>query len=180
MADYSMHETRATSRREARAIEFDVVCNAIAYWLSLIGVYFTVGYIMWMGAAEKLFAGAVKMPPVVAKPFAATWVARFPGLDVLWGVIGVVELVIALVILASIVTGEFLPSHHKSLLQVALGLSLLLFSFLSFGQTITQNFAGALGQYTYFGVTILMMALVRAMPPNRSPRWLTSDPSSMV
>lgn len=176
MSDMSMHGT-TQARRATHAVDFEATCNAIAYWMALFGVYFTLGYIMWVSAAEKLFAGPIVMPAAVAKPFASTWVARFPGLNFLWSVLGIVELLIVLVMLASIVTGEFLPSRHKSLLQVSLALSLVLFSFLSFGETLTANFAGTLSQYTYFGVTILLMMLVRSMPPNRPSRWLTGDTS---
>jgi hypothetical protein len=100
--------------------------------------------------------------------------------DVPWpqlplGVLGVLELLIVPAMYASLVSGEFLPSRQKSLLQVSLGVTLLLFAFLAFGQIITSNFTGILQQYTYFGVTILIIGLVSALPPNRPSRWLTTE-----
>jgi hypothetical protein len=175
MTDMTSQGGRVQSRRVTQAITFEAVCDMIVYWVALFGVYFTVGYIMWESAAEKLFHGAIVMPAAVAKPFQSTWLAAFPGLNFLWGVLGILELAIVLVLLASIVSGEFLPSRQKSLLQVSLGLALLLFAFLAFGETITANFAGTLSQYTYFGVTVLLIGLVSMLPPNRPTRWLTSQ-----
>jgi hypothetical protein len=175
MADMSVHHGTTHASHGTRAITLDGVANGIAYGLALFGVYFTVGYVMWTSAAEKLFAGSIVMPAALAKTFAGTWIASLVGVNFLWGVLGVVELAIVLVMLASLVRGEFLPSRSKALLQVGLSLSLVLFSFLAFGEAITANFPGILSQYTYFGITILIMGLVRMMPPNRSTHWLTHE-----
>jgi hypothetical protein len=175
MTDMSVHHGTTQATHGIRAITLEGASNSIAYGLALFAVYFTVGYVMWVSAAEKLFAGAIVMPAGLAKTFAGTWIASLVGVNFLWGALGIVELAIVLVVLASIVRGEFLPSRSKYLLQVGLSLSLVLFSFLAFGQAITANFPGVLAQYTYVGVTILIMGLVRIMPPNRSAHWLTSD-----
>src|SRR5512133_2892388 len=108
MSDMASRGTPVRMRRVSQAITFEIVFDSIAYWLSLAGVYVTVGFAWWMGAVEKLFAGPIRMPAGLAKAYAGTWVASFPGVDFLWGVIGVMELVIALVVIASIVSGEFL------------------------------------------------------------------------
>lgn len=175
MADMSVHHHTTHAGRGARTITLEGASSAIAYGLSLFGVYFIVGYLMGMGAVGKLFAGPIAMPAETAKAFAGTWIANLVGVNFLWGVLGVTELAIVLVILASVVRGEFLPSRQKSLLQVALSMALVLFSFMAFGQTLTHNFAGVLAQYTYFGVTVVLMGLVSMMPPNRSAHWLTRD-----
>jgi hypothetical protein len=175
MADMSVHHGTTQASHSARSVSLEGVSNAIAYGFSLFGVYLTVGFLMWTSAAEKLFAGPIMMPAGVAKPFAGTWIASLVGVNFLWGVLGVTEFTIVLVMLASLVRGEFLPSRSKVLLQVALSLALVLFSFMAFGQIITANFAGVLAQYTYFGVTILIMSLVRMLPPNRPSHWLTHD-----
>jgi hypothetical protein len=175
MADMTAHAGVTRTRRMEQAITFEMVCDMIVYWVALIGVYLMIGWVMIQGAIEKLFRGPIEMPAATAKSFETTWLATFPGLNFLWGVLGVLELAITLVLLASIVSGEFLPSRQKSLLQVSLVLSLLLFSFLAFGQVTTSNFAGLLGQFTYFGVAILMMGLVAMLPPNRPTRWLTTE-----
>ena len=49
---------------------------------------------------------------------------------------------------------------------------MLAFACLAFGQTATQQFAGAPSLYKYFGATAVILLLVRLMPPNRPDRWL--------
>jgi len=178
MADMPMQHGTTRAGHAAHAFTLESVCSAAAYWLAVFGVYLTVGYLMWTSAAEKLFAGHIVMPAALAKTFATTWIAKLVGVNFLWGFLGVVELAIVLVMLASVVTGEFLPSRRKLMLQVSLALSLTLFSLLAFGQMVTANFAGVLSEYTYFGVTILVMGLVSMLPPNRSTHWLMSDASA--
>jgi hypothetical protein len=173
MADMSVHHPTAHAGHKIHAMTLESVSEATTYWLALFGVYLTVGYLMWTSAAEKLFVGHIAMPATLAKTFAPTWIAKLVGVNFLWGFLGVLELAIMLVVLASVVRGEFLPSRQKLLLQVSLALSLALFAILAFGEMITANFAGVLSQYTYFGVTILIMGLVSMMPPSRSAHWLT-------
>lgn len=177
MADVSVHHPTHHASHATQVMTLESVANGVAYWLALFGVYFLVGFTMWSSAAEKLFAGPIVMPVGLAKTFAGTWIARMVSVNFLWGVLGVVELLVLLVVLASIVSGEFMPSRRKSLLQVSLSLSLVLFSLLAFGETITANFAGTLTQFTYFGMTILVMALVSVLPPTMSTRWLSGASS---
>jgi hypothetical protein len=138
------------------------------YWLAITSIYLTVGTVFFFGGIGKLFAGTIAAPSAVVEQFSTTWLAVFPGVNFLWGVLGVMEMAVFLVVLASFVTGEFLPSHRKSLLSVALGLALLTFTFLSFGQTTTSNFAGAATQWSYIAGTVVLMLLVSILPPNRS------------
>lgn len=173
MADMSVQHRTSRTGHALHTMSLDSVSNGVAYWLALFGVYFGVGYLMWASAAEKLFAGPIAMPAALAKTFSGTWIAKLVGVNFLWGTVGVLELLIVLVVLASIVRGEFMPSRSKSLLQVSLSLSLVLFSILSFGETITANFTGTLTEFTYFGVTILIMGLVSVLPPTRKAHWLT-------
>ncbi len=153
---------------------FSTVLDLVSYWFVMFGVYFTVGAVFFLGGYEKLFTGRIAAPPTVAAQFSGTFLARFLGVNFWWGVLGVVEFLVFLVLLASIVTGEFLPSRTKSLLQTSLGLALVLFSFLSFGQNISNNFVGAATQWSYFAGTAILMLLVAQLPPNRPRRWLTT------
>ena len=74
---------------------------------------------------------------------------------------------------ASLIRLEILPHRDKSLLQVALGVALLVFACLAFGQTSTNQFEGTASLYTYFGSTAVILILVGQLPPNRSDRWLS-------
>jgi hypothetical protein len=163
--------TRGAERHEPMTLA--TALDLVSYWLVMISVYFTVGVVFFLGGVEKLFTGRIAAPPTVAQQFSGTFLARFLGISFWWGVLGVVEMLVFLVLLASLVTGEFLPSHRKSLLFVALSLALVLFSFLSFGQNLSGNFAGAATQWNYFGITAIVIILVQMLPPNRPRRWLS-------
>lgn len=162
--------THRLARREAMSM---MILDTISYWFVLVSVYVTVGAVFFFGGVEKLFQGRVAAPASVAKQFSATWLAQFPGINVLWGVLGVLEFLVFLVLLASLVTGEFLPSHHKPLLSLGLGLAMLTFTCLSFGQTVSNNFAGAATQWSYLAGTAVLMLLVSMLPPNRPRIWIS-------
>lgn len=57
-------------------------------------------------------------------------------------------------------------------MQVALAIALITFACLAFGQTTTGEFSGTAELYTYFGSTVVILLLVRLLPPNRPDRWL--------
>jgi hypothetical protein len=180
MASTSMHHPTTHVAHRAEPMTLASISEGAAYWLSLFGVYLSVGYMMWSGAAEKLFVGNIAMPAPLAKTFGATWLGSLVGVDLLWATLGAIELVIGLVMLASLVRGEFLPSRSKLLLQVSLAMSLALFGIFVFGQSVVGNFAGTLSAFTYLGLTILVMALVANLPPNRGPHWLEREEQEAV
>ncbi len=101
-----------------------------------------------------------------------TFLDTFPGTDTAWFILGVFEFGVFVLMLASLVRLEFLPHRDKSILQVALALALLTFACLAFGQTVTGQFEGTASLYTYFGMTVVILLLVRLLPPNRPDRWL--------
>jgi hypothetical protein len=101
---------------------------------------------------------------------------KVPGVDAAWLIIGILEFGIFLLMLLSIVRGEFLPRRKKSLLLVALGLALLNFACLSFGQTSTGNNAGTASLYSYFAATAVILLLVLKLPPNGPADWLDARP----
>ena len=86
--------------------------------------------------------------------------------------LGVLEVGVLVLLLASLARLEFLPHRDKSFLQVGLAFALLTFACLAFGQTVTKQYAGTAQLYTYFGSTVVILILVSLMPPNRSDRWL--------
>jgi uncharacterized membrane protein YphA (DoxX/SURF4 family) len=149
------------------------VLDQVGYWLSLVAVYFLVGVLFFYSGKEKLFDNDAKPPAGIVKQFEGTFVATFPGVDALWAILSVLEFAVAVVILISIVTGEFLPHRKKTVLLVGLSLALFVFACLSFGQTSTGNNEGTASLYTYFGVTAIIMFLVARLPPHGPKNWLT-------
>ena len=153
--------------------ERGTVFDDVAYWLTIVSVYFLVGVLFFYSGKEKLFDGDAKAPPGIEKQFEGTFVATFPGVDALWAILSVLEFVVFLYVVASIVRGEFLPSRRKNLLLIGLALALFTFACLSFGQTSTGNNEGTASLFTYFGVTAIIMLLVMMLPPNRPRAWLS-------
>jgi hypothetical protein len=159
----------SASLEESRSTIFDDV----AYWLTIASVYFLVGVLFFYSGKEKLFDGDAEAPPGIEKQFEGTFVATFPGVDALWAILSVLEFAIFVILVISLIRGEFLPSRRKSVLLVGLALALFTFACLSFGQTSTGNNEGTASLYTYFGVTAIVIVLVLLLPPNRPRDWLS-------
>lgn len=154
---------------ETRGTIFDDV----AYWLTIASVYFLVGVLFFYSGKEKLFDNDANVPPGIEKQFEGTFVATFPGVDALWAILSVLEFAVFVILVVSLVKGEFLPHRRKSVLLAGLSLALFTFACLSFGQTSTGNNEGTASLYTYFGATAIVMLLVLLLPPNRPRTWLS-------
>lgn len=109
---------------ELRGISHD---DDVAYWLTIVSVYFLVGVLFFYSGKEKLFDGDAKAPPGIARQFDGTFVATFPGVDALWAILSVLEFAVFVILLVSLIRGEFLPHRRKSLLLTGLALGLLTF-----------------------------------------------------
>lgn len=148
------------------------VFDAISYWSIVAGVYLMVGGLMFYSGKEKLFDGDSHAPPGIAKQFESSFLHVFPGTDAAWTILGILEFGVFLLLLASLLWGEFLPHRRKRLMQVGLSVALVTFACLAFGQTATGNNEGTASLYTYFGSTVVILILVSLLPPNRGDRWL--------
>jgi hypothetical protein len=157
-------ETRAMAA-ERRSI-YDVA----GYWLAVVGIYFLVGVLFFYSGKGKLFDDNGHAPAPLKKQFAGTFIETFPGVDTAWVILGIMELGVFLLMLFSLVRGEFLPHRTKPVLLVALSLALLAFACLSFGQTSVGNNEGTASLYTYFASTAVIYLLVlRLSPRARGP-----------
>jgi hypothetical protein len=79
--------------------------------------------------------------------------------------LGLLEAVAFLVVVASFVTGEFLPHRSKPILLAALGVSMFTFALMTFAQNMVANFDSVASLFTYMGVTAVIFALIRYVPP---------------
>jgi hypothetical protein len=113
----------AESAEETRATPWDYA----AYWLTIASVYFLVGVLFFYSSKAKIFEGHGKPPQAIVQQFQGTFVATFPGIDVIWWILSILEFAIFLLLAASLVAGEFLPGRRKRILLV--GLTLALFTF---------------------------------------------------
>ena len=160
------------SSTSAATAERPGALDRAAYWLTVSGVYFLVGMLFFYSGKGKLFDDNGHAPAAMMQQFEGTFIDKVPGIDTAWVIVGVMEFGILLLMVLSIVRGEFLPHRRKSLLLVALALTLLNFVCLSFGQTSTGNNEGTASLYSYFGSIAVIFVLVLMLPPNGSVDWL--------
>ncbi len=143
------------------------------YWLGVVGIYVLQAALWYYPFKEKVFDDGLTAPAPVREQFAGSLVDSFPGTSVAWGALGLLQGVIVLLLLASLVRGEFLPKRAKSVLLSALALSLLVFALLVFGESMTAQYESVASLFAYFGLTVVLIAAVRLLPPYRPLAWLS-------
>ena len=144
-----------------------ISAETIAYWTVVAAIYVGFGFLWYYSAKEKLIDQSGTMPEGLAKGYAGTFVDSFPGLDATWVLLGIIEAVAFLGFVASLLTGEFLPTRRKPILVASLGVSLLTFAALIFGQEMVAEFESVAQLFGYFGATVVTLLLVQVLPPRR-------------
>ncbi|HVW46360.1 MAG TPA: hypothetical protein VHA76_04850 [Solirubrobacterales bacterium] len=139
--------------------------ETIAYWAVVAAIYLGFGFLWYYSAKEKLIDDSGTMPAGLAKGYAGTFVDSFPGLNATWTILGILEAIAFLGFIASIVRGEFLPVRRKPILIASLGVSMLVFAVLVFGQELTGEFEGVAEAFSYLGATVVTLILVQMLPP---------------
>jgi hypothetical protein len=79
------------------------------------------------------------------------------------------------VLACSLLTGEFLPRRRKPILFAALGLSIFAYGVMIVANAMIGNDPTVIELFTYSGVTIAVMFLVRQMAPYRPMTWLAGE-----
>lgn len=149
------------------------VADRASYWLISAGIYLTYGLLFFFSAKEKLIDNSGTMPAGLAKSFNGTFVASFPGLNTSWVLIGLLEALVFVVIAASVLTGEFLPTRRKPILLSGLALSMFTFAMIAWGENLTGEFATTAELFQYLVGTAVLVVLVLLMPPYRKTQWLS-------
>jgi len=167
--------TRTRTRTRERAAAHATLLDHAGYWIALAASYLGLMSLWYYAAQEKIIAGGFSAPAGIVKQFHGSLIAAIPGTSAAWAILAVCEALVFLGLLASLARGEFLPSRPKSwFLGSSLG-SLFVLALLIFGDSMTAQHAGVPELFGYTAATILIIALVRAMPPYRSRRWLTNQ-----
>jgi hypothetical protein len=160
----AVHDDKAEDREETAAT---TSVETIAYWSVVAAIYLGFGFLWYYSAKEKLIDDSGTMPAGLAKGYAGSFVDSFPGLNATWTILGILEGVAFLGFVASIVRGEFLPTRRKPILIASLGISMLTFAVLIFGQEMIAEFDGVGQSFGYLGATIVTLLLVQLLPPRR-------------
>lgn len=181
--------TAGTDLRSALVVEGDdpgtdrergisISAETIAYWTVVAAIYVGFGFLWYYSAKEKLIDQSGTMPEGLAKGYAGTFVDSLPGLNATWVLLGIVEAVAFLGFVASLVAGEFLPTRRKPILSASLGVSLLTFALLVFGQELLGEFEGVAEAFAYMGATVVTLLLVAVLPPRKGIWRLTGGASA--
>lgn len=136
------------------------------YGLTLAGIYLLIGVLFFYAGKEKVIDGH-GAPAGIEKQFSGTFLDTIPGVDAAWTILGILECLIFVLVVVSLVKGEFLPSRRKPVLLMALSLAVFTFSILAMGQNVTGENEGVAELYIYAGATIAFMFAVLMMPPYR-------------
>lgn len=160
----AVHDEGVDEKAEGAA---SISIESIAYWAIVASIYMGFGFLWYYSFKEKIFDDGGTMPAGLAKGYAGTFVDSFPGLNATWTILGIVEGIAFVGIVASILTGEFLPTRRKPILVASLGVSLFTFALLIFGQEMVGEFESVAQLFGYFGATVVTLLLVQILPPRR-------------
>jgi hypothetical protein len=153
---------------KSRAIHWPDILDAATYWAGIAATYLSYGFLWYYAAKEKLFDQNGDMPAGLAKAYKGTFIDNFPGINASWLLLGLLEAVAFVVIVASLVSGEFMPTRRKPILLAGLTVSMFTFAVMTFGQNLIGNFEGVASLFTYMGVTGVVYAVIRYWLPART------------
>lgn len=165
---------RTDSRDRLRSVTTSAVFDGIAYWCAIVGIYVSYGFLWYYSAKEKLFDQNGTMPAPLAKQFHGSFIASFPGVNTSWLLLGLLEAAAFVLIVASLVSGEFLAGRRKPILLSGLSLSIATFAVMTFAQDMIAGFDSVAQLFAYMTGTVVVMFLVFVMPPYRGRHWLSS------
>jgi hypothetical protein len=151
------------------------ITKAVTYGATLAGIYLSVGFLFYFAMKEKLFTDGGTMPAPLQKLFAGSLFATVPGDNAAWVLLGLLEASIVVLLAISLLRGEFLPQRRKPILLAGLSVSLLAFGVMGVANNMISNNATVLELFTYFGVTLVAMFVIRQMSPYRPMGWLAGE-----
>jgi hypothetical protein len=151
------------------------ITRVATYSTILGGIYLAVMSLFYYSSREKLITDSGTMPAGLVKAFHGSFFASVPGDNAAWFLLGLMEAAVVLVLAISLLTGEFLPQRRKPILLAGLGLSILAYGVMIVANAMTGNDPTVIELFTYLGVTVAVMFLVRQMSPYRPMAWLAGE-----
>ena len=121
--------------------------NRISPVIVRLSIALLLGVTWIIPAYNKLSAGGV--PPFFVERFQNTFLASFPGIPASFYSIAILEAVAGVLVVLSLVTGEFLGRKGTPWLKAAILLSILLFVQLGFGLRLAGDNDGAASLFQY-------------------------------
>ena len=165
----------AGRKRERSIPALADVTKLVTYSTTLAGIYLSVGFLFYYAMKEKLFTDSGTMPVPLQKLFNGSFFASVPGNNASWVLLGLLEALVVVILAVSLLRGEFLPQRRKPILLAGLSVSLLAYGVMGLANDMIGNNATVIELFTYFGVTIVAMFVIRQMSPYRSMAWLAGE-----
>lgn len=106
-------------------------------------------------------------PRGLAKAYDGSFLASVPGLNAAWLLLGLLEAVAFIVVIASLATGEFVWARRMPPLLASMAVSMLTFAVMAFAQNMIADHASVASLFTYMGVAAVVFALIHLVPPFR-------------
>lgn len=177
MSDTTLPSPAATvPRKPARCLPtLTDLTQYVTYGATLAGIYLSVGFLFYFAMKEKLFTDGGTMPAGLQKAFAGSLFASVPGDSASWVLLGLVELCVVVLLAVSLLRGEFLPQRRKPILLAGLSVSVLAYGVMIVANAMTANNATVIELFTYLGVTVVVMFVIRQMSPYRPMSWLAGE-----
>ncbi|MBI1861242.1 MAG: hypothetical protein HYR96_10030 [Deltaproteobacteria bacterium] len=134
------------------------MCEKLPQCVTLTSIYAIYFLTFLLAGGSKLRDGVV--PDWFRGQFGKSFLAKFPGVaPAYWG-IALLELLIPVLVIVSLVKGEFAPASGFYFLKLAVSMASVLFVILGFGQRLVLDFVGAANSFFYFcGTLVTQLAL---------------------
>lgn len=128
--------------------------------MALLPFYFVLFYTMGLPGWAKIFGGP-EVTTRYATLFKDSFIASLPGgTSLMIIILGILELLIPVLLIISLLKGEWRQKASKRWLNHALLVTILTFTMLCFGLTVLLNFAGSANLVFYAIFTFLMFIYV--------------------
>lgn len=133
----------------------------IAHYIKYLAIYFVFFQTFALSSWSKWTSGGT--PEFFKKQFEHTFLASFPGLETSYYLIATMEGIVAILVVVSFFTGDWLHSHpRKDWLKLAIAAATLTFGALGFGENLSDDYSGAAQLFAYFGAALVAWLVVSA------------------
>jgi len=170
------HSARRLFEKRAMSLPaLSEITKFTTYVATLAGIYLAVGFLFYYAAYGKLVSNGGTMPAGLAKTFNGSFFASVPGNNAAWVLLALIESCVVVLLAISLLRGEFLPQRRKPILLAGLSVSVLAYGVMILANAMIDNNASVAELFTYLGMTVVVMFVIRQMSPYRPMSWFAGE-----
>ncbi|MFN8471184.1 MAG: hypothetical protein U0822_03095 [Anaerolineae bacterium] len=133
----------------------------LAHYVKYFAIYLVFAQTFFLSSWSKWTSGGV--PDYMAKQFASTILARFPGIGPAYYFLALMEGITFILVVISFFRGEWSWGNaNKKWLKLAIAWGAATFACLGFGQNLSNQYTGAYELFAYFGAALVAWLVVRS------------------